>query len=446
MRIFKAALLLTTLCLTTMPVQAKDWLTDLQNERNDREETNIRLPLKQVWVVHDIGWSPVYMGGKLYTVDATRGWLWGSGKLYVNEIDQTNGKIKTRYLAGKVKDYKYVRMMGHEGKLYISTVWCFDPSVDKSKIYLNVFAYNPATGRAEWQWASRPVSARNVGDIEKIGAWITATENKIIIASMQVWQDSKVFCLDATTGQDLWNSTEPQGNINNTYLPVAEGKVFVHTDNRGKNKAGKDEGGHLAALDLSTGKVLWDKEFKEVDQEKLKQYKVTDYKVCQAETESSIIWKNKILYVPLCFENANFRYKAIEASTGKLLWEQRVYPSMPYYSGVVDEKYSYVAAFDENITKINNLDGKIVWQKSLKKHEAAVRLQSPDWLCYSQMAPLTKTLEFVSKADGNLLASYKIENITYKRMLDYVESVIAMDNRILVENEDETYYLFEGAK
>jgi outer membrane protein assembly factor BamB len=421
-----------------MSAQAKDWLTDLQNERNDREEVNIRLPLKQLWVVHDIGWSPVYMGGKLYTLEGEHGWF--SSKLYVNEIDQASGKVKSKNLAGKVKDYKYTRMIGYEGNVFISIIKA-DEDFRKQLFYLTILAYDVRKNKPIWKWESGALSVYPVPNSQSMGAWLTAANGKVILANMLVEKAPKVFCFDAATGRELWKSMVPTGYINDTYLPIAEGKVFVHTFNDNK-----DEGGHLAALDLATGRVLWDREFKEVDEEKLKQYKVMDYRVWQADLDNSAVYNNGVLYVPLSLAESNLEIRAFNVADGKPLWSTgMVFGATGVCAPLADAGGIYASVYKRDVVKVDRNTGKILWQKKLENYNA-VHLQSPDWLCYSQMAPLTKTLEFVSKADGKPLASYKIENITYKRMLDYVKRVIAMDNRILVENEDETYYLFEGAK
>ncbi|MCK5243004.1 hypothetical protein KAR34_11190, partial [bacterium] len=76
---------------------AHDWLKPNQNSRNDREEVNIKLPLKQVWKKQGtIGQaSPVYMDGKLYIQD--RGGLigkWLGDYLYINEVEIDKGEVK----------------------------------------------------------------------------------------------------------------------------------------------------------------------------------------------------------------------------------------------------------------------------------------------------------------------------------------------------------------
>jgi outer membrane protein assembly factor BamB len=423
-------------CLIPLSVQAMDWLTELQNESNDRQEVNINLPLKQVWMQNDSGRLPVYMNNTLYTVKGRRGWF--NATFYINEVDQATGEVKVRYKVGKLKNYKYYRMLGYAGRCYVSTVNLKKRGAGYD-LQTYVFAFDTRTKKTAWVFTNSALFT--IGNIKRVGTYLTAAENKIVVASVEVSETPKLFCLDAVTGRELWRSDQPKGYINNTYVPIAEGKVFVHTMNDIK-----DEGGHLAALDLNTGKVLWDTEFKELDQEKLKKYKVKEYFKCQAEYDVSLIWKDKILYVPLSYEIAYFRYKAFEAQTGKLLWDQRIFPSMPYSTGILDAKYSYNVAYDENISKITRNDGKIIWQKFAKSVSATLRLQGSVWLCYSTHVGNKNSLHFISKEDGKELSSYPLVGRQGIRQGYYIDHVITLGNRILVGEEDGTYYMLEGAR
>ncbi|MCK5243003.1 PQQ-like beta-propeller repeat protein [bacterium] len=422
--------------------QATDWLKPYQNSRNDREEVNIKLPLTQVWKKQGtIGQaSPVYMDGKLYIQD--RGGLigkWLGDYLYINEVDIEKGEVKKRYRVVKVEDheYQFIRMIGHKGKCYLSVIRA-DQSFRKKLVYIKLYAYDLSRKKVIWSWESGELNDYPGPHVSYMGAYMTGYENKLLLSSMRMDQVDKIFCFNTETGELLWKQKEPAGEIDDSYPVIADGKVFVGTKKAQRPK----EGGHIAALDLETGKVIWDKEMVEPDDKER-----TGVAKWDMETYTNIIFSDGIIYVPFYRYSYMGSVRAFDAKVGSEIWDSRnVFGTTVWKTMLVDVRSLYVAGLEYNITKLSKKDGTIIWQENLRN--ATLRLQSNKWLMYSTYDPNQLSIVLVDKETGKELERYNVSETLNTIGAHYrVSDVIALENKyILVEIEDGTWYLFKGSE
>ena len=433
MRLVKALAIAAILAITSVSLSAaQDWTNAWQNERNDREEVNIKLPLKEVWKkVKVIGTgNPVYMDGKVYLLYIKEGFFFD--KAYINEVDIKKGKVIKSHLVGKVNPFLYIRMIGHKGIYYISRVW-LDDSKDEAELHTWIHAYDLKQEKIIWEYKNK--APFTMGSSSNIGAWLNVYKEKLVLASFQIRLSPKLYCLDANTGKELWKTKEPSGKLDSTMPIIADGTVFVGTAD-----SSQGHGGHIAALDIETGEVVWDREM-------IGKNESIENEGWVIEGDSNLIYKDNKIYVSAYNHPARGSLRVFQANSGKEIWNtNNVWQKGFHETGLIDMKYFYGVGFKTDIRKYDLNNGLIVWKKLYAKEGLKLWLQTSEWICCSIKDEGLNKLIFINKSDGAEIAQYELPSYGQISQLAYISSVTPIENHLLVGIEDGTYYLFEGSQ
>ena len=419
---------------TTSNLNASDWSLYYQTPQNDRQEVDIKLPLKVIWQKRYIYTAPILMGGKLYLVETSKR-LFGGYIQTILELDKKTGDVLKKYPVGEVDRLTYCRAIGYGNKLYISIAALDDRDWKNEKFNVYILAYDLSANKLIWNY-------HNVIEKESIltsdqGAWLNASDNKIILSVMEVRNHDKLYCFDADTGKLLWSTKEPKGVIDNTEPAIADGKVFLFTNNGPKMR------GYLTAYDLNTGKTIWQKEF---IVEKKDKYDQEKNDVWNMEKNISLTYKNGILYVPLTKNTRDGAFKLFDAKNGDELWStEEHFKSFLTSTPLVDKDNCYLLEFERNIIKIDIGNKKVLWETpvSLYTH---ICLQTADYIAYSLNQNFRNFLVFISKDTGEEITRYEFPTRGAVTQLTQINDVLSDGNLLLVCLEDGNYFALEGNK
>jgi len=218
---------------------------------------------------HDKNVGPLYKHGRLFV----------SGDNYIVAVDAYNGTVLWER---DVPDSIRLGALKHSGsmvatddQLYLaagSDCLAFDAQTGRQKL---VFTVPPmADGRSnEWGYVAcdgdlllgsvcRPGAAFRVQDLD--------TETLIWRDFMPVVCSDALFARDRHTGEERWTYTPQDGVIINPTIAVGGGRVYCvestnprsrdYADGRVKLDVLLGQGAKLFALDLQTGKLLWQRE------------------------------------------------------------------------------------------------------------------------------------------------------------------------------------------
>lgn len=212
------------------------------------------------------------------------------------------------------------------------------PGVGQNSVLLGtgkgeVISVNAETGRVEWRGR---VSSEVLSPPLRQDNTVVARTN-----------DGKIYGLDADRGKPLWiyDRTVPPLTLRGTSAPVISAGIVI---------AGFD-GGRLAALDLRTGRLLW------------------ETAVAAARGRSELERMVDIDSDPLVFEGVAYvvsfqgQLAAVQVETGRILWSR----DMSSYAGFsADERYLYLADDDSHLRAFDRFTGSAVWSNE-KLHARA---------------------------------------------------------------------------
>ena len=152
--------------------------------------------------------------------------------------------------------------------------------------------------------------------------------------------DGKVFGIDANKGRRLWiyDRTVPPLTLRGTSTPAIDSGIVV---------AGFD-GGKMAALDVRTGKLLWETSIAAArGRSELE-------RMVDIDSEPMIV--DGVVYI------ATFQGQvaAVQLETGRILWSN----DLSSYAGFsVDEQSIYVTDEDSHVWALDRINGTILWEQ-----------------------------------------------------------------------------------
>ena len=152
--------------------------------------------------------------------------------------------------------------------------------------------------------------------------------------------DGKVFGIDANKGRRLWiyDRTVPPLTLRGTSTPAIDSGIVV---------AGFD-GGKMAALDVRTGKLLWETSIAAArGRSELE-------RMVDIDSEPMIV--DGVVYI------ATFQGQvaAVQLETGRILWSN----DLSSYAGFsADEQSIYVTDEDSHVWALDRINGTILWEQ-----------------------------------------------------------------------------------
>ena len=152
--------------------------------------------------------------------------------------------------------------------------------------------------------------------------------------------DGKVFGIDGEKGRRLWiyDRTVPPLTLRGTSTPAIDGGVVV---------AGFD-GGKMAALDVRTGKLLWETSISAARG--------------RSELERMVDIDSEPMIVDGTVYIATFQghVAAVQLETGRILWSS----DLSSYAGFsADEQNIYVSDEDSHVWALDRFSGSVLWEQ-----------------------------------------------------------------------------------
>ncbi|MGH8119517.1 MAG: outer membrane protein assembly factor BamB [Gammaproteobacteria bacterium] len=229
-------------------------------------------------------------------------------------------------------------------------------------------------------------------------------ENNIIVVRTI---DGKIFGLDAGAGERLWTyeQTVPVLTLRGTSSPVIAGNYLV---------AGFDEG-RLAAIELQTGKLVWDTRIA-VGTGRTELERMVDI-----DAEPLIV--NDLIYVTT-FQG---RIAAVTLETGRIMWTREV----SSYAGLsADEKTIYITDDDSSVWALDRASGNSLWKQDKLKARALTAPAVTENMIV--VGDVEGYLHWIDKQTGEIMAR---EQITETKI---IAAPIAVDNVVYVYASDGT--------
>ena len=171
---------------------------------------------------------------------------------------------------------------------------------------------------------------------EILSAPIIAEDGTVIVRTL----DGKIYALNGTNGKRLWSydQTVPSLTLRGTSAPTIEGNIVL---------AGFD-GGHLVALETSSGRVMWDTSIttatgrSELDK--------------MIDIDSAPVVVDGIVYV-VTFQG---QLAALTLNTGRMLWNK----DMSSFAGfTIDGNNLYITDSKSVIWALDRLNGSPIWKQ-----------------------------------------------------------------------------------
>ena len=152
--------------------------------------------------------------------------------------------------------------------------------------------------------------------------------------------DGKVFGIDGDKGRRLWiyDRTVPPLTLRGTSTPAIDGGIVV---------AGFD-GGKMAALDVRTGKLLWETSISAARG--------------RSELERMVDIDSEPMIVDGTVYIATFQghVAAVQLETGRILWSS----DLSSYAGFsADEQNIYVSDEDSHVWALDRFSGSVLWEQ-----------------------------------------------------------------------------------
>ena len=214
-----------------------------------------------------------------------------------------------------------------DGKLYVGEGYHTDRDS-------RVLCIDATTGKKLWEFAT-------TSHTESTPA---VAEGKVVCGA----GDDGLYCLDATTGQKLWQRTMPGGLHVDCNPVIHEGRVYA-----GSGTSKQSHNNRIFCLDLKSGEEVWGE-----------------------KTEFSVWGSPTIAGKTVLFPTGNGTFSedrqpvaglllCRDAATGKPVWE-RALPNTLVSKPAVDRYQVYVGCRDGNVYALDRQTGEVVWSKTLQ--------------------------------------------------------------------------------
>lgn len=196
--------------------------------------------------------------------------------------------------------------------------------------------------------------------------------------------DGKLFGLTSQNGKQLWvyeRSTVPLLTLRGTSTPLVVNDLII---------AGFDNG-KLAALELHTGKVLWEAPIA-VPSGRTELERMVDI-------DADPLLANKVIYV----SSYQGRTVAIDLLQGKLLWERDIFS----YVGLgIDDSALYVTDTKSHIWALEHYNGASLWkQTQLQARGLTAPVSIGDYVVVGDKEGY---LHWLRRDDGQFAARYRL--------------------------------------
>jgi outer membrane protein assembly factor BamB len=208
-------------------------------------------------------------------------------------------------------------------------------------------------------------------------------------------QDKNIYCLDANTGQKIWNFTTQYRVFSSP--AVSGGRVFTGADD-----------GSIYALDANTGQQIW----------KTTAGGITNYVFAGTwQPRSSPIIVGSRLYVGAL----DGKLYCLDTSNGGLIWAlplgsvTRPIAGSPSYSN----GYVYICATNHNLYKIDATTGAIMWTTS---SNATIARAYTDFYTWSTPVVYNNTVYWGAGPVYGLLVWYALNATTGKQIWNLTSS------------------------
>jgi outer membrane protein assembly factor BamB len=197
--------------------------------------------------------------------------------------------------------------------------------------------------------------------------------------------DGKVFGLDGAKGTQLWiyDRTVPSLTLRGTSSPVIVRGVVI---------AGFDAG-RLAALDLRTGRLLW-----EVSVATARGRSELERMV---DIDSDPLVVDDVIYVTT-FQG---QLAAVQLDGGRILWSRDI---SSYAGFTADESYIYLTDDNSNVWTFDRYSGATLWKQELLHARAATGPASIG--NFAVVGDLEGYLHWMHKADGSFVARTRLSS------------------------------------
>lgn len=234
-----------------------------------------------------------------------------------------------------------------------------------------VMAFDADSGKKLWRV---PVSSEVLSAPQRKG-------DTVVVRTV----DGKVFGLAADSGQRHWvyDRSEPPLTLRGTSNPVIDGNTVI---------AGFD-GGRLAALDLESGRLLWET--------RVATAKGTSELERMVDIDSEPVIIDGVIYV------ASFQGQlaAIREDSGRILWSRDI---SSYAGFSADGANIYVSDDDSNVLAYDRYTGSLLW-KQTKLHNRAVTAPAVigDYIVVGDLAGY---LHWMDKKNGRFVARTRVSD------------------------------------
>ncbi len=289
--------------------------------------------------------SPVITQGKIFVAD-------NNGE--VKAIDATNGSViwnrdtDTRISGGPGANDLYVLVGTSEGE---------------------ILAMSSETGDTLWR--------------SKVSSEVLAAPQESNNIAIVRTGDGKIYGLNATDGARLWayDRTVPALTLRGTSTPVIAGDLVI---------AGFD-GGRLAAIELQTGKLIWETRIA------LGSGRSELERMVDIDAEPLVL--DDIIYVAT-FQG---RIAAVALETGRMLWARDI----SSYAGLCADSHNlYVTDDNSHVWALDRISGSSVWkQEKLQARAATAPASISDWVV---VGDLEGYLHWMDKKSGQFVARTRI--------------------------------------
>lgn len=232
-----------------------------------------------------------------------------------------------------------------------------------------VIALDSGTGRTLWR---ATVSSEVLSPPLK-------SEGVVVVRT----NDGKVFGLDGNNGKHLWiyDRTVPSLTLRGTSSPVVAAGVAI---------AGFD-GGRLAALDLRTGRLIW-----EVSVATARGRSELERMV---DIDSDPLVVGDVVYVTT-FQG---QLAAVQLEGGRILWNRQI---SSYAGFSADESYIYLTDDSSHVWMFDRYSGAMVWKQEQLHARAATGPANMG--SYAVVGDLEGYLHWMHKADGSFVARTRL--------------------------------------
>ena len=288
------------------------------------------------------------------------------------------------------------------------------PGVGETQIYVGtsegeVLAFNSDNGKATWR---SPVSS-------EVLATPKESSGVVIIRTT----DGKIHGLSADNGNRLWNyeQTVPVLTLRGTSSPVIEGDLVI---------AGFD-GGKLTAIELKTGKLLWETSIA-VGRGRSDLERMVDI-----DAEPLIV--DGVIYVG----TYQGRIAALDIDTGRILWTRDI---SSHAGMVIDSNKIYVTDDESNIWALDRTNGSSVWKQEKLSARAATAPAGLGKLVV--VGDLEGYLHWLDKTSGQFISRNRISDakiIAPPRTINDIVYVYASDGTLAAYTYDAVKSLPDAA-